>query len=108
MTKKKEQIHVVIEKPTIDLWTKSLKQILKDQPGDFAEYEPTAIVTKYYFDYTEDLTQFEDVEEGKPDCYEVHWSSASLPELEKRVKRTFGKNKTNLIEARLVLVCTLK
>lgn len=95
----KKQVELVIEKPTLDFWTKSLTQILNSIPGDHTGYTPIAIVNKYFFDYAEEG------EYGEPLSKPVAWESRNLKTLASKVTKRFGAEYVNLIEPKLVLIC---
>lgn len=119
-----EYVDVVIEKPTVDIWEKSLKDILETAPGSHFGLEPVAIVTKYFFDYSvyddeveESIAQRSDELSKKVSELLAlkervtygngvyHWKDSNYKKLCARVKKYLGHEFVQYIEPKLVLIC---
>lgn len=115
---------VVVEKPTRDLWTKSLQEILEMTPGSHFGLTPISLVTKYYFDYSvfdnadEEAAALskDPMAEKLADLLDLpsrikygngvyHWSDKNRKALEKKISNTLGKEYVQYIEPKLVLIC---
>ena len=115
---------IIIEKPTVDLWNKSLKEILDSIPGDHSNLVPVSIVNRYFFDYSffdndfmEQLAEKDGELKTKlkaklgikeKDSGIYHWSDKDLKSLERRVRRALGPEFVQYIEPKLVLICESK
>ena len=117
-------VDVIIEKPTRDMWTKSLDAILKTLPGCHFGLKPVSIITKYYFDYS----VFDNAEEEycalaadsvsqkiaealklkeriKYGTGVYNWEDKDYKKLAAKVKKRLGKEYIQYIEPKLVLIC---
>lgn len=122
-----KQVEVIIEKPVINMWQLSLKEILDTVPGSHFGLEPVAIVTKYFFDYyvyddeveesiaqrTDDLSKkiselLDLKSRSKSGNGIYHWSDSSYNKLAAKVKRSLGKEFVQYIEPKLVMLCNDK
>ena len=115
---------LIIEKPTVDLWSKSLKEILDSIPGDHSNLVPVSIVNRYFFDYSffdndamaqiaekdgeVKTTRKEKLGRKAKDSGIYHWSDKDLKSLERRVRRVLGPEFVQYIEPKLVLICEEK
>lgn len=95
-------VEVIIEKPMLDMWTKSYKQILSTIPGEHTGLVPVGIVTKYFFDYTSD--DMDDTSLTRS----YHWKSRDYKSLRKKVTNLLGTEFVSLIEPKLVMLCEKK
>jgi hypothetical protein len=115
---------VIIDHPTIDLWTRSLQDILNSTSGSHFGLTPVAIVTKYFFDYSvfddeveesialrqdsisqkiSDLLALKDRVKHGNGVY--HWKDEDYKKLSAKVKKTLGQQYVQYIEPKLVLIC---
>ena len=120
----KHYVDVVVEKPTKDLWTKSLTQILEETPGSHFGLKPISMVTKYFFDYSvfdneeeeycalaqdevsKKISEMLNLKERIKSGTGVYkWSDKNYNKLARRVKTTLGKEYVQYIEPKLVIIC---
>lgn len=122
----KKIVEVIVERPDINLWNKSLTEILHEQPGNHAGKRPVALINKYFFDYQEevniedclddlDLNEEEDAvlealsKKIKDKTLKKYsWSGKSYTQLKNRVKSELGNEYVSLIENKLVLLCEVE
>lgn len=115
---------VIIEKPTVDLWKRSLQDILNSTPGSHFGLEPVAIVTKYFFDYSVYDDEVEESVAQRADDFAqklsdllalkervkfgngiYHWKDSNYKNLCTKVKKSLGPEYVQYIEPKLVLIC---
>lgn len=114
---------LVIEAPTVDLWQRSLKEIMELIPGDHTGLKPVAVQLKYFFDYSfydndelEKLANQVSSSRVKAQIHNdmdipynaqgsYHWRSKDLKALERKVTKVLGKNFVQYIEPKMVVVC---
>lgn len=117
-------VDVVIEEPTIDLWSRSLTDILNSTKGSHFGLVPVAIITKYFFDYSVFDDDVEESVANSDDPFSkkvtellelkkrvkygsgtYHWKDRSYEKLRSKVKKTLGDQYVQFIEPKLVLIC---
>ena len=127
-TKKKRDpklyTEIIVEKPTRDMWTKSLQEILDSTPGSHFGLKPVSLVTKYFFDYSvfdnkeEEYAALaqDDLSKKLAEILDLksrvkvgngvyHWCDKNQKALEQKVKKTLGPEFVQYIEPKLVLIC---